>query len=412
MHTNRFVLASSAFAAAMLTAWTQASAEPGDPYTAEALAPLPHAIVDAAAELPASYWSEPGFGKVTLDYSTSSVEIFWHGTPPLDVAKLDGSMVDGVLLSIVPTKYSDAQLVAAGEQVFASETKSDGTTDVVATLPNEDLSGLIVEVLRDSKAAATPAQAAERYAAQVGLPVEVHLADGPIVPTTRQNDSAPWQGGGAMADSTGDDYCSTGFAIVLSNGQGRLLSSSHCDISKALGATIRDGVGDRIGDLANRDNSLDSELIDPDASPATIGKVFGGAWNELPSSPAYQHFVGGASAPVEGQDICTSGARSGEHCGRTIRATSVDFDCGHTFPCTGFRASGPPDTVAVARGDSGGPMYVHRSDGTEGARGIITAGEDVTPCGSVAEPTTCFVKVYGIGIHKLLDRWNASIEIE
>lgn len=206
--------------------------------------------------------------------------------------------------------------------------------------------------------------------------------------------------------SPAHDYCSTGFAILLDNGQGRLLSAAHCNNA---GATVHDGQGQVIGPVSARAPGYDSLLINPNASPATIGKVFGGPWNAGTGHNRYQFFVGGAAGPAVNQTVCTSGARSGEHCNRTIRETGVTWSCNGTT-CTGFRARGDGDGVSVAGGDSGGPIYDPRSDGRVGARGIISAGSNTTPCGSVAEPTTCYVNVYGISITRLLNRWNARIE--
>lgn len=367
--------------------------------------------VDRVGELASVSWAEPGFGKVKVDYKNAAVEVFWKGTPPEKVANLDGAQIDGVHVSVVKVEHSEQELVAAGRKVLATERERVGLHNVVATMPNADMSGIVVEVLRDSEVAKGLNETSTRYHNLVDLPVELRVVDHEVIPATRQNDSAPWQGGGAIADSTGDDYCSTGFAIIRPDGTGRLLSASHCDDHRAIGAVMRDGVGDRIGTLSNRDHALDSELIDPDASPATIGKVFGGPWNASTSHARYQWFVAGAGTPTEGQEICASGARSGEHCNRIIRETGISFNCGHASDCTGFRASGSSGSVSAAIGDSGGPIFTEPVNGRVRARGIISAVSGSATCGSLAEPTTCYTSVYGIGIHRLLDRWDATIEV-
>jgi hypothetical protein len=393
---------------------TLAVAEPGGtPPPRQPDTQTVHEAVDQVAELSSAFWAHPGFGKVKVDYDKISVEVYWKGAPPAEVAELNGAVVDGVQVSVVEVARSQHELVAAGLKILATERDRVGPHNVVAAMPNASLSGIVVEILRGSDVAKSVPDATQRYRSLVNLPVEVRTVEEEVAPATRQNDSAPWQGGGALADSTGDDYCSVGFAIVRADGTGRLLSASHCDDDRAIGAVMRDGVGDRIGVMSNRDHSLDSELIDPDASPATIGKVFGGPWNATPSHARYQWFVVGAAAPAEGQEVCASGARSGEHCNRIIRETSISFNCGHASDCTGFRASGSSGTVSAAIGDSGGQIYTEPdSNGWVRARGIISAVSGSTDCGSTAEPTTCYTSVYGIGIHGLLNRWDATIDVE
>lgn len=390
-----------------------AVAEPGGAPPADSKdQPTVREAVDRVAELSSTLWSQPGFGKVKVDYEKATVEVFWQGVPPDDLAQLDEAQIDGVRVNVVKVAHSQSELVSAGQKLLAAERSRLGPHNAVAVMPNADMSGIVVEVLRGSEAAKATADTSARYRDLVDLPVEVRTVADEVIPATRQNDSAPWQGGGAIADSTGDDYCSTGFAIVRADGTGRLLSASHCDDHRAIGAVMRDGVGDRIGVLSNRDHALDSELIDPDASPATIGKVFGGPWNASTSHARYQWFVVGAGTPAEGQEVCTSGARSGEHCNRIIRETSISFNCGHASDCTGFRASGASGSVSAAIGDSGGPIFTEPVNGQVRARGIISAVSGSTDCGAIAEPTTCYTSVYGIGIHRLLDRWDATIDVE
>jgi hypothetical protein len=107
-----------------------------------------HATVDEVAARMSRYWAEPGFGKVRLSYERGLVWVYWHGPPPTQIADADGTVVDGVGIEVLPTAFSDDQLVEAGRRAATWITDRYGTDKFAASLPNEDLSGLIVEVVR------------------------------------------------------------------------------------------------------------------------------------------------------------------------------------------------------------------------------------------------------------------------
>lgn len=413
--TSRKLRTTSATGAALtLTAMVamSASAEPGG----EPPAPNPgasdrHDVTEIAEQISA-HWDDPGFGKVTVSYEGARVTVLWKGEPPESVQRLEGVQPNGVTVDIGSSLYSQADVYAAAAEVVTVERARTGTASAVAIVPNDDLSGAIVEVSDGTKTALNLLEAQHAFDRAVVMPLEIRLVPNSRVPLTRQNDSAPWQGGGAIQQN---NNCSTGFAIIRSGGEGRLLSASHCGY--AVGDTIRDGNGDVIGTVSNRANTWDSILIDPAASPATVGKVFGGPWDAGTGHNRYQFFVGGSSAPSNSEEVCTSGAMTGEHqvvtgeCTLNVIETGVTFPCGPGLnsTCQGFRV-GAAGVVAGA-GDSGGPVYLMRADGKVGARGIITNGIHATvPCGGSAEPTTCFDRIEATGIHNLLSYWNSTIE--
>ena len=218
-------------------------------------------------------------------------------------------------------------------------------------------------------------------------------------------------------------YCTTGFAVLNSSGAGRLLSAAHCDTTG--NREIRDGTGNQQiapggASVDIRIGGIDSMIIDPSASPGTIGKVFGGDYDQAPGTAKYEYHVGGSGgvgAAQEGDVVCLSGANSGEHCNKTITDGTYLLDCpGNTsLTCNAF-VYGAPTGITVAQGDSGGPIYVERSDGRVGARGIQSAGRgttEVTPssnCPNVADnnpQVRCFRSGIGISITRILDYWSA-----
>jgi hypothetical protein len=99
------------------------------------------------------------------------------------------------------------------------------------------------------------------------------------------------------------------------------------------------------------------------------------------------------------------------HCNLVITQTSVEGLCvGGSISCTGFTLANTGGGVAMAGGDSGGPVYIERSDGTFGARGVISQGSAGVACGSTAFVTNCFNQAFAIGIHRITDRFGIAIE--
>jgi len=375
---------------------------------------LRDSVTDTVEPL-ANLYSKEGFGRTEVSYEPARVTVYWKGSPPPEINSAVESAPEGVDVIVRQVPYSQSDFDLASSLIFeASPTSPDGAPTVSATVPWKNMDGLTVEMVASELPAARGqflSSTEQEFEELTGLPVNVRSAPEPEL-LTRQNDSAPWQGGGAIADRTGDDYCSTGFAVVTPGGVGRLLSAGHCS---ATGRIIRDGVGDRIGTVIDMAPNRDALLIDaesPSGVASTIGKAFGGAWNASPSAPRYQSFVGGAAPPSQGEIVCTSGARTGEQCNRRITDVGVGFPCWRDLQrdCTGFRLTG--DGASGGRGDSGGPIYIRRDDGRVGARGIIQTGRNpMDQCGqTTAEPTVCFRVVFSVGIQTLLDRFNVRIE--
>lgn len=356
------------------------------------------AVVDEAAGLFTIHELDAGYAKVAVDYERQRVDVLWKGDVPREIVEAaDDAAELGVEVGISDAPYSEQDIADAAARIFQS---SPETVSVV--LPNDDRTGLIVELAPNAKTVESDAKAADAYERLGGVPTVVRTGGEKPVLASRQNMGAPFKGGGAMANANGNDYCSTAFAVLLPGGAGRLLSAFHCN--NAVGDTIRDGVGQVIGPVSNRYNVLDSELIDPNASPATTGQVFSGPW----TSSTLKN-VGGATAPAVNQTVCTSGARSGEHCNLTVSATGVTWGCvGAT--CTGFISRAADLSAVIAGGDSGGPVYAYRSDGRVGARGVMSAGQYERPCGPTAEPAVCQAYAYSVSIVRILDHWNATIE--
>jgi hypothetical protein len=203
-----FLAAVSLGAATAAAAPRATSAEPGgDP----PVAPEGDALVEAqrkdelrlAADA-VNLYDHAGYGKVALDFETRQVTVFWKGEPPNEVASQLGVHDDGVEVSLTPVPYADAELIAAGQRLFEAGWEKGGIP-IQSVTPTADMSVLLVEIappdLGDVGALKTGSAGRvdlnETLSEIAGVPARATEGWG-VVATTRQNDSPPWQGGGAM----------------------------------------------------------------------------------------------------------------------------------------------------------------------------------------------------------------------
>ncbi|WP_244928513.1 S1 family peptidase [Nocardioides sp. W7] len=365
--------------------------------------------IDTAEKLAGGY-ERAGFAGTVVDPDKHAVTIRWAGEIPADIAKMAGEK-DGVTVEVVAAKYDEDVLVHNSRLLMAADREAtiakdaDAERRLLMVGPNDDRSGLVARMAPGTRVSDADQQALLK-AMDEPIPIEFVVDDllsgGENL--ARHNDSAPWQGGGAT-NIGGVHGCSTGFAVTGSTGQGRLLSAAHC---YDVGNVAHDGANQVIGSVTNERLTHDAVLIDPAASPATIGKVFTGPWN----SDTFR-WVSGAGAPSEGDPVCTSGANSGERCGMDILLTNQTLPCADNMgsECTGFIAHGSGHKVA--NGDSGGPIYIRRTGGKATARGIIARaiGAQATCSATMRQPEPCYSYVFSVGIHKILDSsWNLTIE--
>lgn len=148
------------------------SASSGPSGTPARTSPTPsRAQVSEAAERASAFWQEPGYGNVTVDYTGGTVTIRWKGTPPKGVTAMAGQQNTGVVVTLLPARWSQSEVQAAGDRLFSSTlAQLDGAT-VFATHPLEDMSGLAVEVVQPWSGSTSTLEDV------AGMPVEVELVD-------------------------------------------------------------------------------------------------------------------------------------------------------------------------------------------------------------------------------------------
>lgn len=329
--------------------------------------------------------------------------------------KFDGAIVEGLEVRVHAAPYSEAELLTNADKLLDSA-RSGSIPEISFISIDRAGKGMNVQVPAETQSRYGNANLADRYSKVTAVPTSVEVGDAPK-PTTRQDDSDPWFGGGLIRDPGFNppndldpySFCSIGFAAITTSDAGRLLSARHCDPS--ANTAWDDGAGDRLtlgGSSVAAKVVDDTMLIDPVGGTGPY--VHGGPWNASSSNSRYHLKVGYSSKALLDQSVCTSGANSGEHCNLDILAP-VTFDC-DGFDCHGFTARNTSSTsVATVGGDSGGPVYLQKTDGRVSARGVIYGGSGAVACGSVRlTVSNCYSTVFFTDITRLESAWNVQVE--
>lgn len=344
-----------------------------------------------------------GFAGQRTDYPNRAITVYWSGAVPTDVRSYVDAKPYGVKVTVVPgARYSRAEANAA--RIRLQDSPMARELGIVATSIRADGSGIDVGVTGP----ATFSTAAVASAAGIDG-VRIHYGARAAEGYSRTNDAAPWQGGGRIYSSSGST-CTTGFAVIKS-GTGRLLSARHCDPTG--NGAVYDGAGDLItsgGAAVSVIPATDSLLIDPAASPATIARIFRGAYN----SNTYSTVKNWASN-WPGDPVCSSGASTGEHCG-TVYDDSQNVNYGGVWVNV-IQVSAPSGAIMAGEGDSGGAMFKKLSNGVQ-ARGIVLGPDtdyaQTTVCGTVNPDVggiKCSRYLNYVPISTILNAWGATLEV-
>jgi hypothetical protein len=287
-----------------------------------------------------------GFAGIVAAPQNRELHVYWKGQVPEPVRALGGGL--GVPFRFVPAAITERELLAEAERLAADpQVRSVG--------PQVDGSGLRINVTEAGKQAI---QSGTGILGSTKVPLHVE-SDGAPAPLLRQNDISPYWGG-AKYTTPSSLGCSTGFAVFWA-GLDHMLSAGHCGNN---GEIAVDGGGnpavDTMGNVFNDIPARDTLMINTPSQ----GIAYIGPWNSNTGMD-----VVGATPDFVGNLVCTSGARSGEHCG--IPVTHVNQSDAGFFPLT--RAAFSTATCAAAGGDSGGPVYHYSGNGLIG-RGTISTG--------------------------------------
>ncbi|MFB7678299.1 S1 family peptidase [Kitasatospora purpeofusca] len=346
----------------------------------------------------------PGYAGHTVDPQHGHLDLYWHGTLPDHLAKVLAAAPTGITTSVHRAPYSLRELRAGRDRlVDAAERGEEGAVWTSAG-PMADGSGLTVGYTPDGASRhgdATADEVSARATAIAGVPVTAVAGTASTATTTRHSDASPWSAGAELT-TPGNGWCTSGFGGWRGT-TAVLLTASHCGTS----GTYRTGTGTVVGPATDSDTGLDTTVISVNGTPS--GKYFDGGWD---NASGYAKRVVGAGRNNVGDLVCASGAMSGIHCSLKITATDVAAEVNGQWRTDLDTATRTDDsTVAVAKGDSGGPVIASVNGGADmQARGIISAGTgNPVVCGSVAAPTTCWDSLRFVPIAPIVSKFGLSL---
>ncbi len=355
--------------------------------------------------------TDGNFVDIHTDALNNSITVYWAGKPPRSVIEFGVSKPHGVTVRFdTSSKVSRVEANARIGKLI--EYGNQNGWEIQTVMPTIENDSIEIVVGPKSKLTDDHLVKIQDLSALTNVIIKRSAVElNELLLEGRLNDSAPFKGGARTLQ--GSQGCTTGFA-VLSGTSGRLLSSRHCDPSS--NAAIRNGNSTVVitpgGAGVSGMASLDSQLIDPSASPATSAKMYTGNW----SSSSYQTVKNWSSNWV-GDSVCLSGATSGQRCGTVTNDSVTWVFGGHNINT--ILVAGTRGTVLAASGDSGGPAYSQLSNGVQ-ARGIISSINPGSPyymdCSTFSLNTdmlspTCSRYILYVPISTLLNSWNLSLEV-
>jgi hypothetical protein len=304
-------------------------------------------LVSAAAQI---RWEierhrHPGYAGLTL--AGGHVALWWKGPVPAAMATVVARASGIAPIRLHAAAYSLAELRAAAARIRAGRTGA--AVHSIKLVP--DGSGLIAGVRPADRTAAVATLAT------VGVPVTV-VAEEPLRPVSRDDDSAPWKGGATIVNTNQSTACTAGFG-VRSGGTSYLLTAAHCGQS---GHRIQDARGEFIGNVGPRHQDHDVALV-PTGSVDGLVYVGGPADNATTA-------VEGWGWTFVGEYLCQSGVTSSRQVGGPVCNLKVLFFYADREDLV--EAEQTNGQTAARPGDSGGPVYSVSGSGRLVAKGTTT----------------------------------------
>ncbi|HEV7712894.1 MAG TPA: ricin-type beta-trefoil lectin domain protein [Asanoa sp.] len=300
-------------------------------------------LIDAATIIRTAAESEAGLASIVIE--DKSVAVWWKGAVP---AKIQAAVAQARRIApvrVAAATYSIMDLRAASATLEAQLRTDPGFHGIKA---RPDGSGLIVKV---------DATGGNRTLAATGVPVTFSV-EPRLAPVARNNDSSPWSGGAQIINTSIGAGCTAGYGVNTPSGPA-ILTAGHCG---QPGNRVTDGGGEFIGNIGADDNTFDVLLI---PTNAVSNRIYVGG-----GTSTQQLTVTGGGAPFVGERLCQSGNTSANAVGGQICNLQVRFE--GTDSQRLWEATQLDGQIAARPGDSGGPVYLDRGDGTVTARGTTT----------------------------------------
>ncbi|MGK5440359.1 RICIN domain-containing protein [Micromonospora sp. URMC 105] len=308
-------------------------------------------LVDAATVVRTATETLEAAGLASIVIEERSVAVWWKGGRQALPAQLAAVIEEANRIApvrVANARFSKSELLAASAQLEARLRTQNWFHGIKA---QPDGSGLVV------KSDATGARTAGSALPTVGVPAILRVEER-LRPVSRENDSSPWSGGAEIINRSIGAGCTSGFGVNTPGGPA-VLTAGHCG---ETGHRMTDGAGEFIGNVGADDNNFDVQVIPTNAVSNRI--YVGGA------DSTQQRTVTGGGAPFIGERLCQSGNTSANAVGRPICNLEVQFE--YTDSQRLWEARQLDGQTAARPGDSGGPVYLDRGDGTVTARGTTT----------------------------------------
>lgn len=317
------------------------------------------------------------YSSAIADPIRASVTIYWRGPVAPAVQAVVDARRKAIPIVVAPAQYTERELAAEAARL--------GQNPAFASVaPEVDGNGLAI-TWATGRAAAVARSWAE---ASSPMPLRYEGTPTDTALLSRQDDAAPYSAGAWT------NNCTTGWSVVLGSAT-RLLTAAHCG---ANGTVARDGGGQVVGTVGGANTTRDTAVI----TTAAQARMWDGGVQST-----FFKAVAAVEQSLVGNQVCTSGSRSGVRCG--IRVSAVNVTSGGKTPLV--RGVKTDHTNAAGNGDSGGPVF-----STWGAKviakGLISGGDTFTnvPCtGTVGGTRVCYYQITWPDAAQTLLFYNASL---
>lgn len=218
---------------------------------------------------------------------------------------------------------------------------------------------------------------------------------------SRQNDTAPYNGGDDVSDAGHNFGCTSGVGVQI-GGSPRIVGAGHCwnsgtnlvnwpGSNNAMGSITNNGLGQFRGNTGS--DTLDTLVFTGCNGSGTCGGD-GVIWTGAIGNPQRAN-VSGIATWAAGDQMCESGAFGGEKCDFTVSQT------GHCTMVPPYYLCGIT-SLNVTGGD-------HPIDGDSGGPWFRFSGSNLNIAGTHTgyNPNTGFA--YFTGINSILNRWSACL---
>lgn len=359
---------------------------------------------------------DSGFAGVSISSVRNAVDLYWKGMLSHQAKDLISTSPGDVTINIHSTPYSLADEVGEIEKIASIPEAKTGLNGAVLA-PSQQGLGLEINLPATDLSAEATSNTVSFLSQVTAMDFSLNKQVRQGLMTSRTSDSSPYSGGAYIFTPT--TYCSSGFNVQSkTSGATYALTAQHCFhdyyVKKSSDVPVYNGysqgyarqVGTWQSTGGYNDLNYDAALFRPTPT-STIPYIYIG-------SPASDSTLKISSVfnPVQGQTVCTDGARSGEHCNIVVDQIyytwTGSYDDGASFKFTNMIYGHQANSgIAVSSGDSGGPVYDYQNGGYAAVGIISGAFIQMKSCTIAGE--TCYSDVVFSSVYRDLNSLNMEI---